>query len=181
MKIITDNLNEMAAQVHEINRQWWHDLVTGEPLQRNRGELLMLVVTELAEAVEGIRKDLMDDKLPHRKMEEVEMADAFIRLLDYSAGFKLGALVPHILSEGEVELPENKSESILLICKNVCLVYCNPDDERYIVSDALERIRRYGKHHGLDLKGAYEEKLRYNIERQDHKAEARLGKHGKKF
>jgi NTP pyrophosphatase (non-canonical NTP hydrolase) len=41
---------------------------------------LMLIVTELAEASEGERKDLMDDKLPHRKMVEVEIADAFIRL-----------------------------------------------------------------------------------------------------
>jgi hypothetical protein len=180
MKIITDNLNEMAEQVHEIHRQWWYDLVTGEPLRRNRGELLMLVVTELAEAVEGIRKDLTDDKLTHRKMEEVEMADAFIRLLDYSAGFKLGLLVAHP-NVKSLKLSENKSESILIICQSVLDIYGKHNFVRYIISDTLEMIRLYCKQHGLDLKGAYEEKLRYNIERQDHKAETRLGKHGKKF
>ena len=36
----------------------------------------MLIVSEIAEAMEGERKDLMDDKLPHRKMAEVELADA---------------------------------------------------------------------------------------------------------
>jgi NTP pyrophosphatase (non-canonical NTP hydrolase) len=45
------------------------------------------MVSEISEAMEGARKDLMDDKLPHRKMEEVELADLLIRLLDYSVGF----------------------------------------------------------------------------------------------
>lgn len=30
---------------------------------------------------------LMDDKLPHRKMAEVELVDALIRILDYAGGF----------------------------------------------------------------------------------------------
>ena len=52
----------------------------------------MLVVSELAEAMEGHRKSLMDDKLPHRPMIEVELADALIRILDISGGlgFDLG-------------------------------------------------------------------------------------------
>ncbi len=60
---------------------------TGSPLKRNKGELLMLIVSEISEAMEGERKNLQDDKLPHRKMAEVEMADALIRILDYCAGF----------------------------------------------------------------------------------------------
>lgn len=43
--------------------------------------------SELSEALEGERKDLMDDKLPRRRMAEVEMADTIIRILDYCAGF----------------------------------------------------------------------------------------------
>lgn len=81
------NLNDYAKQVHEANAKWWQDMDTGSPLRRNKGELLMLIVSEVAEAMEGERKDLMDDKLPHRKMAEVELADALIRILDYSAGF----------------------------------------------------------------------------------------------
>lgn len=49
----------------------------------------MLTVTELSEALEGHRKNLMDDKLPHRKAFEVEIADAVIRLFDLAAGFDL--------------------------------------------------------------------------------------------
>ena len=64
--------------------------------ERNPLELLMLSVTEISEAVEGVRKNQMDDHLPHRKMEEVEVADAIVRLLDYAGGRGLdvaGALV----------------------------------------------------------------------------------------
>lgn len=81
------NLNDYSKQVHAANQKWWQDMNTGSPLKRNKGELLMLIVSEVSEAMEGERKDLMDDKLPHRKMAEVEMADALIRLLDYCAGF----------------------------------------------------------------------------------------------
>jgi NTP pyrophosphatase (non-canonical NTP hydrolase) len=80
------NLNDYAAQSHEDNIKWWKD-EHGNSIQRNKGELFMLMVSEIAEAMEGERKDLMDDKLPHRKMAEVELADALIRIFDYAGGF----------------------------------------------------------------------------------------------
>lgn len=49
----------------------------------------MLIVSELSEALEGHRKNLMDDKLPHRKMFEVELADALIRLWDLAGAANL--------------------------------------------------------------------------------------------
>ena len=82
-------LNDLAERVHLANRKWWVDLQTGQPILRNYGELLMLTVTELAESLEGDRKNLMDDKLPHRPMREVEIADAVIRLLDIAGGLKM--------------------------------------------------------------------------------------------
>jgi NTP pyrophosphatase (non-canonical NTP hydrolase) len=115
------NLNDYAAEVHKANSKWWHDIETGERLQRNKGEMQMLIVSEIAEAMEGTRKGLMDDHLPHRPMEEVEMADALIRIFDYCAG------------------------------------------------------------HGLDLDGAYREKMAYNAQRADHQAENRKLAGGKKF
>lgn len=63
---------------------WHSNLQTGEPIERNKGEMLMLIVSEISEAMEGERKGLMDDKLPHRPMAEVELADAIIRIFDYA-------------------------------------------------------------------------------------------------
>lgn len=114
-------INNMAARVHAANAKWWKDLETGLPLKRNVGELLMLATSELAEAMEGHRKNLMDDKLPHRKMFEVEIADCLIRLFDIAGGM------------------------------------------------------------GLDLGGAFEEKMAYNAIRADHTIEARKAADGKKY
>ena len=83
----SDNLNGFARQCHEANKRWWHDLETGARLDRNKGELLMLIVSEIAEAMEGERTDIMDDHLPHRKMAEVELADALIRIFDYAGAY----------------------------------------------------------------------------------------------
>lgn len=115
------NLNDYANEVHKANAKWWVDINTGERLERNKGEQIALIHSELSEALEGVRKGLMDDKLPHRTMEEVEMADTVIRIFDYCAG------------------------------------------------------------HGLDLDGAYQDKMAYNAVREDHKIENRLADGGKKF
>lgn len=81
------NLNELAADVHKANEKWWRDPKTGQPIDRNKGELLALIHSEISEALEGERKGLMDDKLPNRPMAQVELADALIRILDYCGGF----------------------------------------------------------------------------------------------
>jgi len=80
-------LNDYRDQCHAANQKWWTDVHTGFPISRNKGELLMLMVSEIAEAMEGERKDLMDDKIPSRKMAEVELVDAIIRIFDYAGGF----------------------------------------------------------------------------------------------
>ena len=43
---------------------------------------LMLTVSEVAEAMEGSRKNLPDDKLPHHSMLGCELADTVIRAFD---------------------------------------------------------------------------------------------------
>ncbi|EPJ43446.1 MAG: hypothetical protein OFPI_43060 [Osedax symbiont Rs2] len=70
-------------------RGWWKDPKTGRQIERNRAELLMLCVSELAEAMEADRKDLNDDHLPHRKGFEVELADCLIRIFDIAGAYDL--------------------------------------------------------------------------------------------
>lgn len=114
-------LNDLATHVHIANKKWWTDLETGEPIQRNVGEMIALMHAELSEMLEGHRKGLRDTHLPHRSAEEVEGADLLIRFLDYCGG------------------------------------------------------------RGLDIGGAFLEKMAYNETRADHQREARLASGGKKY
>ncbi len=82
-------INALCADVHEANKKWWIDLESGLALKRNVPEMLMLVVSEISEAMEGHRKSAKDDKLPWRSMLEVELADAVIRIFDIAAGLDL--------------------------------------------------------------------------------------------
>lgn len=109
-------LNNLRDLCHRNSARggWWNNPVTGEPLVRNRGEMLMLMVSEIAEAMEGERKGLMDDKLPHRPMAEVELADCIIRICDYAGGFgyDLEGAVREKLAYNSVR-PDHKLEARL--------------------------------------------------------------------
>lgn len=175
------NINNIAAKIHKIHAKWWVSLQDGKSLNRNRGELLMLAVTELAEAVEGIRQNLNDDKLKHRKMEEVEMADCYIRLLDFAAGFKIGEL--EIINEEWMKYSEteNKAETILNICGSILEAYYAGKECAREISICISQIIRYCKKWNLDLDSATKEKLEFNKIRTDHKHSFRRLAPGKKF
>lgn len=75
-------LNSLASIIHLDNEKWW-PIHKGN---RNVGEAIALCHSELSEALEGHRKHLMDDKLPHYRMLPVELADCIIRILDLAVG-----------------------------------------------------------------------------------------------
>lgn len=81
------SLNELARRCHAAAHVWHHDPTTGEPIERNKGEMIALMHSELSEMLEGERKNLMDSHLPHRKSAEVEIADLLIRAFDYAGKF----------------------------------------------------------------------------------------------
>jgi len=80
-------LDEIAAWCRAANDQWWRDPATGNPIQRNKGELIALMHSELSECLEGLRKNLPDDHLPEYPMELVELVDCLIRIFDYLGEF----------------------------------------------------------------------------------------------
>jgi len=95
---MNNSINLLVKVCHDasVTAGWYNDPITKLPLRTNKGEKLMLIVSEITEAMEGERKDIMDEHLPHRKMVEVELADAVIRICDYCGRFKYdlgGAIV----------------------------------------------------------------------------------------
>jgi NTP pyrophosphatase (non-canonical NTP hydrolase) len=90
-----DMLMQMTFNLSK-ERGWYNDPETGEPLERNFGESVALVHSELSEALEAHRTDAMDDKLPHRNGIEVELADAVMRICDLARRHNLdlpGAII----------------------------------------------------------------------------------------
>ncbi|ESY35399.1 hypothetical protein NKK48_01675 [Mesorhizobium sp. C386A] len=181
--------NELATECHANNHKWWHDLETGAPLDRDKDELLMLVVSEIAEAMEAERKNLMDDKLPHRPGAEVELVDAVIRLADFSGAYKYDIKPGVYLVD---ETPANKGAALLQITSSVVDIgaLCSDDGDHFpeikVLIEAqlwatLQLIQQYAEKWNYDLHGAYAEKSAFNKVRKDHTAEHRKSAHGKKW
>lgn len=86
-RIAYEGIKAMMRLAHgtAFKKGWYHDPETGEPKERNFGEVIALMHSELSEALEHDRKGTMDDKLPYRPGVEVEFADTIIRILDTAA------------------------------------------------------------------------------------------------
>jgi len=176
------NFNELAKIIHQqcVDAGWWVDM------NRDVYQTLQLVSTELAEATEGERKNLMDDHLPHRKMGEVELADAIIRLLDLAGryGWVYYEHDGHDVNLSRMTTIAGKH----FICTKALVdlgVYVLCDFPNFDLSVQytvlINTILKVGENQGYDVMGALYEKLEYNKHRADHKPEARAAANGKKF
>lgn len=88
-------ISDLQEKIHHTNvlAGWWTDIESGINLaeEARKGtrfgkaivaEKIALIHSETSEGLEGARKNIPDDKLPHRPMLEVELADQIIRTLD---------------------------------------------------------------------------------------------------
>lgn len=57
--------------------------------ERNQGEMIALMHSELSEALEGLRKPSLSDKIPAFTQVEEELADCLIRIFDFCGGWGL--------------------------------------------------------------------------------------------
>ena len=103
--------NLLVDVCHNASRSasWWNDGGTDLRQEINRptklagalvAQKLCLIHSEISEAMEGHRKGLMDDKIKHRPMIEVELADAMIRICDLAGalGMDLGGAIEEKLA-----------------------------------------------------------------------------------
>lgn len=92
-EVNAEHINELSQDCYlsSWTAGWWHDPETGEELTDDYiiATKLCLIHSEVSEAMEGHRRDLMDDKLPHRSALECELADVVIRVGDLAGRLNL--------------------------------------------------------------------------------------------
>lgn len=125
---ILDGVRSLQETCHYLSTRsgWWVQLpVKGKPGRETAvlidpfnpdvfGCKIALIHSEISEAMEGGRKGKMDDHLPHRKAEEVELADAIIRIMDLAGARQLdiaGAIIEKLAynQQRADHKPENRA------------------------------------------------------------------------
>lgn len=81
---IFNNIKALGLKGYEVNvaNGFWEG-------DRNKGEMIALIQSELSEAFLALDMGIMDDKLPQFTGQMTELADVVIRIADYAEGFKL--------------------------------------------------------------------------------------------
>lgn len=195
----TFNINEIALSIFQANQKagWWDDM------DRSPFDTLQLISTEVAEATEGERKNLMDDKLPNRPMGEVEIADVFIRAADIAGRYGIKYFKTEVIwcygtdSFAAMHLAINQKivsfANIISSGKGVVDVgetsldrahyWLNnqPEILNHVYSSIIDMCYKFCEMKGYDLEGAITEKLAFNAVRLDHTREHRATENGKKI
>lgn len=182
-------LNKLAKKIHQqnIRKGFWKK-------KGNEGQRLMLVISELSEMLEADRKSRVCDKIRFLQMALIgdqksrmeyfishikdttgdELCDAFIRMLDYCIGFKVGIAEARVASYIEISRRKklkNLGEELLDLSGHTRDVLVK--DKKMMCDYILARIIWIAEQKKIDLKQHIESKMQYNATRPK--------KHNKKY
>ncbi|CAM7036283.1 hypothetical protein ACOJ84_001631 [Morganella morganii] len=177
-------IKQLQQQIHQqnVDAGWWDSY-------RSDAALINLMHSEISEALEGLRKGLMDNHLPQYEMALVELADCVIRCLDWlgykklsSAEYKFDGIELHRLCElPEVEM--DIQEALATIHAKLSAAYSRKEERAYFICMAMRlcllTIEQFYPNYSPEV--IVLEKLEYNKNRADHKRENRAKAHGKQF
>lgn len=82
-KAFVESWHVLAEDIYKtaLEKGWWED-------ERNEGEMIALMHSELSEALEALREgNPSDDKIPEFDSVSAEFADVMIRIADHAKGF----------------------------------------------------------------------------------------------
>ena len=174
-------LAHLAKEIHQQNLDagWWNDCLDNK-LARHE-VAMMLVVSELSEAMEGDRKKLNDDHLPQYKMFDVEIADAAIRLFDLAGAYEIKFIDSQInvLYENFVNDYDKLKRPVQLrsaVKWSVCNEKAGAQVKLTLLSVlAIAEVNR------VNIWKIIDEKRKYNAARNDHKLSERNKENGKSY
>ena len=187
------NLAQIALRAEIDNARWWHDLKTGEPIERNSAALIALMHSELDEAYRSMGSDLADEHVPQHTNFCVEVADYIVRVADF-----LAHKDPKDAPLKDRTVDPISTKDVMALHEKYALIHLYAETHNK-TSLALEALRvddlvtareylRRGVAYACamvcdlcDIVDVINDKMDYNLTRADHSTSERKKLGGKKF